>query len=504
MTTSIDTGAVGAVETAATVEPVEPVEPVESAATVETAQDLRHVPEAPSKRRSLWRHRDFRLLWFGESVSVLGSAVSGVALPLVALESLHAAPYIVGLMTAAAWLPWLVLGLPAGAWIDRLPRRRTMVVADIACFLLVLSVPVAWWLGVLTLAQLVAVELLGGAAGVFFGPALGAYIPSLLDTEDLTEGNAKLEGTQQAAVVSGGSLGGLLIQVATATFGLVIDAASYLVSIGCLLAIGKPEPERAGQRPDTSLRQEIRDGFRFLARDPYLRVLTAGAAVDNFLLTGGQTLLMVFLVRDLGLNPGWIGVLMAGDCLGGVVGALLASRVSRRLGTARGLLVLSLATTPFGLLIPLTTHGAGLALFALGLLIPAAGIVAVNVIGSAWRQAYCPPEMLGRIGSSGSVVSFCLIPLGALAGGALATAIGVRTTLWLVLGAGALAKTILLIGPLRTRRDLPESPDHATSDDTGSVDSSNSSEPRIPEPRIPEPRMPGPGRLRRARTIGEL
>ncbi|GAA2039514.1 MFS transporter [Catenulispora yoronensis] len=415
-------------------------------------------PQQPAKRRSLWRHRDFRLLWVGETVSVLGSAVSGVALPLVALETMHAAPYIIGLMTAAAWLPWLVLGLPAGAWIDRLPRRRTLVAANAASFLLVLSVPVAWWLGVLTLGQLVAVELLGGAAGVFFGPALGAYIPSLLDPEDLPEGNAKLEGAQQAAVVSGGSLGGLLIQAVTAAFGLVVDAASYVVSTVCLLAIRKPEPERPGPRPDSSLRQEIRDGFRFLARDPYLRILTIGAAVDNFLLSGGQALLVVFLVRDLGLSAGGIGVLMAGDCLGGVVGALFAGRIARRLGTARALLTLSLASTPFGLLIPMATHGPGLALFALGLLIPAAGIVAVNVIGAAWRQAYCPPDMLGRIGSSGSVVSFCLIPLGALAGGALATVIGVRTTLWLVLGAGALAKAILLIGPLRTRRDLPESP----------------------------------------------
>lgn len=411
-----------------------------------------------AKRPSLWRHRDFRLLWFGETVSTLGSAVSGIAMPLVALYLLHAAPVVIGLLTAASWLPWLLIGLPAGAWIDRLPRRPTMIASNALCLLLVLSVPVAAWLGVLTVAQLVVVELLGGAAGVFFSPAFGAYLPSLLPQQDLSEGNAKLEGAAQTAVVSGSAVGGLLVQAVTATLGLVVDAASYAVSTVCLLSIRAKEPARSTEPRTTTLRAEIKDGFRFLIRDPYLRIMTIGAAVDNLLLSGGQALLVVFLVRTLGLNAGGVGLLMAGDCLGGVLGALLVNRITRRIGTARAMLWLSLGTAPFGLLIPLATRGPGLLFFALGLLIPAAGIVAVNVVGATFRQGYCPSDMLGRLATTGSFLSFGLIPVGALAGGALGSLIGVRETLWILLATGAVAKTILLIGPLRTTRDLPQQP----------------------------------------------
>lgn len=425
--------------------------------TIDTTKELAAVPQPP-KRRSLWQHRDFRLLWFGETVSVMGNAISGIALPLIALELLHAAPFVIGLLTAASWLPWLLVGLPAGAWVDRLPRRPTMVAANVASFSLVLSVPIAAWLGVLTLEQLVAVELLNGVTGVFFGPAFSAYIPSLLAKEDLADGNAKLEASAQAAVVSGGSVGGLIAQAVTAVLGLAADAASYVVSTVCLLSIRAREPERSTEKRTTTIRAEIRAGFRFLIRDPYLRIMTLGAAVDNFLLSGGQALLVVFLIRTVGASTGMVGVLLAGDCLGGVLGALVVNKITRKLGSARALLLLSLCSTPFGLLIPMTTRGPGLALFVVGLLIPSAGIVAVNIIGGSFRQGYCSPEMLGRISTSGSFLSFSLIPLGALTGGALGSLIGVRETLWIVLAAGAVGKLLLLIGPLRTTRDLPAAP----------------------------------------------
>ncbi|MBB5867081.1 MFS family permease [Allocatelliglobosispora scoriae] len=420
------------------------------------------VPVTPARRPSLWKHRDFRLLWFGESVSVLGNAISGIALPLVALELLHAGPLAVGLLGAASWLPWLVLGLPAGAWIDRLPRRPTMIIANVVSFVLVLSVPVAAWLGVLTLVHLLAVALLGGATGVFFSPAYSAYLPTLIESEDLGEGNAKLQGSAQVAVVSGSSIGGLLTQAMTAVLGLAADAITYVVSTVCLLAIRTKEPAmpKAAERT-TTLRQEIRDGFRFLIRDPYLRIMTIGASVDNLLLTAGHTLLVVFLIQTVGASPGMVGLLLAADCAGGVLGAVIANKVSRTLGSARALLAFSLLTAPFGLLIPLTGSGPALGFFAAGLLIPAAGIVAVNVIGGAFRQTYCPPDMLGRISTSGSFIAFGLIPIGALLGGALGTFIGVRETLWIVLALGAVGKLILLFGPIRKTRDLPTAPANA-------------------------------------------
>ncbi|MEV8371196.1 MFS transporter [Kribbella sp. NPDC056861] len=441
---------------------------------------------APKSRWGLLKDGDFRRLWLGETTSTFGNAMSGIAVPVIALTVLGASSASVGLINAASWLPWLLVGLPAGAWIDRLPRRRTLLACDIAFFVLVASVPLAAWLGVLTLTQLIVVCLLGGVVSVFFAPAYGAYLPSLLKKEDLPEGNAKLQGSSQAAVVAGSSAGGGLIQVFGPIIGMVLDAATFVVSFVCLLGIKKREP-RETTKPEprtTTLRQEIAQGFKFVVRDPYLRVLTGGAAVDNLLLAAGHALLVVFLVRTLDLHPTVVGILMAFDCLGGVLGATVANKLSKKIGTARALLTWSLVTTPFGLLIPLATEGPGVALFALGLLIPSIGIVANNVIGGSFRQAYCPPDMLGRVATSGSFVSFSLIPLGALGGGFLGQAIGVREALFIVLLLGCVGKLILLIGPLKSTRDLPtEHPDYpatpeadATSDSVADSDSAATAE----------------------------
>jgi MFS family permease len=421
------------------------------------------VPEAPTTtdrgRLGLLRHADFRRLWIGDTASVFGSAISGIAVPLIALEMLNAGSFIVGLLNAASWLPWLFVSLPAGAWIDRLPRRRTMIVCNLIWLALVASVPIAAWLDLLTTTQLVVICLLGGVVSVFFGPADGAYLPSLIAKEDLPEGNAKLQGSEQAAVVAGSSLGGVLLQVFGAMLGMIIDAVTFVISTVLLLRIRTPEepPPPASERT-TTLRQEIAEGFRFVVRDRYLRVLTAGAAVDNLLLSAGQALLVVFLVRTLGASPGEVGVLLAFDCLGGIVGAVLANKLSRRIGTARALLVWAFATTPFAILLPLAGGGAGTVPFALGLLIPSAGIVAGNVIGGSFRQAYCPSHMLGRVSTTGSFISFSLIPLGAVVGGAAAAVIGVREVLLIVTIAGVFAKLILLIGPIKHQRDLPTEP----------------------------------------------
>ncbi|MFL6075224.1 MAG: MFS transporter [Mycobacteriales bacterium] len=426
------------------------------AETTETLESLEPT-RGPARRRGglLWQ-REFRLLWTGRTVSTLGNAVSGVAMPLVALQVLHSGPATLGLLNAASWLPWLVVGLPAGALIDRLPRRATMLVCNLIWTVLVGSVPVAAALGVLTVAQLVAVCLLGGVVSVFFSPAYQAYLPALLAKDDLAEGNAKLQGAGQAAVVGGSGLGGLLVQALGAVSGMVLDAASFLFSAACLLLIRtRATVRQAPAARRTTLRREISEGLRFVARDPYLRVMTIGAAVDNLLLAAGHALLVVFLIRSVGVGAGTVGLLMAFDCLGGVFGAAVANRLARRLGTARALLALSLGSTPFGLLIPLTHGGWGLACYAAGLFVPSAGIVAVNVIGATFRQSYCPPDMLGRITTSGSFVSFGLIPLGALLGGVLGAAIGVRETLALALAAGAVGKLILLAGPIRKSRDLP-------------------------------------------------
>ncbi|GAB3142567.1 MFS transporter [Micromonospora sonneratiae] len=403
-------------------------------------------------------HRDFRLLWIGQATSKFGSSVTSVALPLVAVATLGATTFQVALLAAAAWVPWLIIGLPAGAWVDRLPRRPVMVVCNVASMLLFLSIPVAAGLDVLTIEQLLVVALGAGTASVFFQTAYQVYLPALLRPEEVPEGNAKLQGTEAVAQVAGPGAAGLIAQAFGAVLALLADAIGFLVSAVCLLAIRTPEPRATGKRRSGSLRREIGEGLHFLVRDPYLWVLTVFGAVSNLCLIGYQAILVVFLVDEVGLSPGLVGGLIGGMSLGGVLGAALATPIARRFGTARGLIVSELGVAPFGLLIPLAAPGPRLLLAVAGGVVLIAGVVAGNVIKGSFRQTYTPHHMLGRVTVSMQLLNYGTIPIGALLAGALGTALGVRTAMWITMGGLALTGLILLVGPIRQRRDLPSQP----------------------------------------------
>lgn len=409
-------------------------------------------------RGGLFWHRDFRLLWIGQTTSTLGSSVTSVALPLVAVATLDASTFQVALLSAAAWLPWLLIGLPVGAWVDRVPRRPVMIACDLAALLLFLSVPVLAWLGWLTIGHLLAVALSAGTASVVFQTAFQVYLPSLLDRDQVAEGNAKMQATEAAAHVGGPGVAGLVTQLAGAATALLVDAVSFLASALCLLSIRarEPRPERA--RQDGTLRQEIGEGIRFVARDPYLRVLTVFGAVSNIGLIGYQSILVVFLVREVGVSPGVVGGLAAAAAMGGVLGATLATALARRFGSARSLLIAELGAAPFGLLIPLTTPGAGLALTVAGGFVVGAGVAVGNVLKGSFRQTYTPRGLLGRVTVSMQMVNYGTIPLGAVLGGALGTALGLRPAMWAIMTGLALTGLILLAGPLRQHRDLPARP----------------------------------------------
>lgn len=413
--------------------------------------------------RGLLHQRDFRLVWIGQTTSRLGSTISSVALPLVAVSALDASPLLVGVLAAASWLPWLLVGLPAGAWVDRLPRRPVMLTCDVVSSVLLLSVPVAAWCGVMTLAHLLTVAFLTGVASVFFQTAYQAYLPGLLAREDLAEGNAKLLGTDSLATVAGPGVAGLITQASAAVMGLLADAVSFLVSAACLIGIrGREsggERREAGPRGIAGLRREIGEGLRFVGRDPYLRVLTVAGAAGNLALTGQQTILVVFLIRVVHVAPGAVGYLVAAGTAGGVLGAFAATRLSRRFGTARALVLCQLCTAPFALLVPLAAQGWRLSLVVFGGSVVTAGVVAGNVIRGGFRQAYVPSHLLGRVVVSMQFLNFGAIPLGALAAGALGDALGAGATMWLTAGGVALAGLLLLIGPLHRRTDLPVRPE---------------------------------------------
>ncbi|WBC16939.1 MFS transporter [Micromonospora sp. WMMA1998] len=418
-------------------------------------------PSAPSvdrPRGGLFRHRDFRLLWTGHTVSAVGSNMTTVALPLVAVAVLDATTFQVAVLTAAAWLPWLLAGLPVGAWVDRVRRRPVMIGADLAAAALFLSVPVAALLSLLTVWQLLVVALGAGLARVFFETADQVYLPTLLPPEQVPEANSRLHATHTASYLVGPGLAGLIAQLAGAVVAVALDAVSFLFSALCLHRIRAVEPRPRRPAGASSLRQEVAAGLRFVTRDPYLRVLTVFGAASNIGLTGYQAVLVVFLVRSAHLPAGLVGLLIGLASLGGVVGAASAARLARRLGTARALLVAGALTGPPALLIPLAGPGARVTWLVLGGMLVSLGVAVGNVVKGSFRQTYTPHRLLGRVTVSMHLLNYGTIPLAAVVAGALGAAWGPDGAIRVMTAWLALTPLILLFGPLRRLRDLPAGP----------------------------------------------
>jgi predicted MFS family arabinose efflux permease len=394
----------------------------------------------------LRRDRDFRLLWSGETINRFGSAISGVAIPLIAISELDASTFEVGLLTAATWAPWLLIGLPAGAWIDRRLRRPLMIGSSLVSLLLLTVVPLAAFADALSVQLLLAIALLTGAA-VVFQTAYTAYLPTLLNPEDHAEGNAKLQGSASAAQIAGLGCGGLIVQFAGATNALFVDAATFALAACCLTAIRFRERRTATSRQPGA----IREGIRLVAQDVWLRTLTIFGATSNLALMGYQAIIVVFLVRTVGLTSGTVGVLVAAAASGGVVGAFVGRRLAKRFGTARALLLCELGLPTLALLIPLAQLSE--TLYVIGAFGVGVGVVGGNVVKSTFLQSYCPPDLLGRLSATASFVNYGTIPLGALLGGALASVLGIEAALWITTAGVPLAG--LVLSPIRLRRDLP-------------------------------------------------
>ncbi|KOG50508.1 MFS transporter [Streptomyces decoyicus] len=406
----------------------------------------------------LRRHRDFRLLWCGETAGKFGAAVTNVAMPLVAVSTLHAPTFAVGLLSACTWLPWLLIGLPVGVWVDRLRRRPLMLGAAGLSLVLFAAVPVLARYGGLSLGLLITVALLTGAAAVVFQTAYSAYLPALLAPADQPEGNAKLHGSASAAQIAGQGAGGLIAQLAGAVNGLFAHAATFLIALLCLLGIRHREPRPAPRAAPRALTAEVAEGLRLVAGDRWFRTLTLFGAASNLALMGYQSMATVFLVREVGLSPGTVGGVLALASTGGIAGAFLARRAADRFGTARAMLLCELGLPGAALLIPLAAHGAGALLYVAGSFGVSAGVVAGNILKASFQQRYCPPALLGRLIASSSFVNYGTLPLGALLGGALGSALGLRPAMWIMTAGVPLAALILLFSPVGTVRDLPTRP----------------------------------------------
>ncbi len=393
----------------------------------------------------LWRDRAFRTFWSAQTVSEFGDRINELALPLIAVTLLNATPAEVGLLTAAVWLPNIV-SLFIGSWVDqRQDKRRLMIAADLARMLILLSLPVAYWMGVLTLAQLYAIALLAGAAHVVFNTAYASFFVRLVSRENYLEANSKLSATRSLSSMGGPALGGLLIQWLSAPVAIVADALSFAFSA---LQLGRLR-ETAPSPPieDGTVLQRARAGMRYLFRHPFLRTSMLCAATINLFNLIGSALLVLFAARNLGLSAGTIGLALGIGASGGLLGAIFAGRLSQWLGAGR---LIAIAAVIFPASMAIVAFADGPWLLRAGLLglaefVAGFSVMCFDVPLVALQQSVTADGMRSRVMGAFLSINYGIRPLGAVLGGLLGNWIGPKETL-LVSSVGGVLAVLWLIG----------------------------------------------------------
>ena len=406
--------------------------------------------------RPLWRDRRFATYWAGQGISQFGDRITELALPLIAVTTLHASAPTVGLLTAAVWAP-NILSLFIGSWVDhQLRKKRLLIVADVLRAVVLLSLPLAHWFGVVTMGHLVAVALLAGLGQVLYQTAYPSFFVSLVRRDQFVEANGLLSSTRSVSFVGGPALAGGLIQVFTAPVALVLDALSFVVSA---LLIGRVKvPERPVDEAEDGLLRRARDGMRLVLRHPYLRASLACVTTINFFNFVAAALLILFASRELGLSAGGIGLALGVGATGGVLGAVLAGRVTRRLGIGRTLCAGAvLFSAPFALL-PLAGGSLWMRMGVLGLVefLSGFGVMLLDVPLNALQTAVTPDEIRSRVVGAFSSINYGIRPVGAVLGGFLGEWIGIAPTMVLAAAGGTLSILWLMGSPIPGTRTIEE------------------------------------------------
>jgi predicted MFS family arabinose efflux permease len=403
--------------------------------------------------RLLRRNPPFRDFWIGQTVSLFGDQVSLLAIPLLAALELHAGAAQMGLLTAAALAPNLLFAIHLGAWADRRPRRRELlIVADLGRALLLLTIPLAWLLGVLSLTQLYVVAFAAGSLGVVFSVAYDIVFVALLDREQYIQGSSLINGSRAASIVAGNSVAGLLVQALTAPIALLLDALSYLGSALFVRRAGAVEAAPAREGESASLAA----GGRFIRRTPLIRASLLASATLNLFNTGFYALLVLYATRDLGMSAGTLGLALAIGGFGSLLGALVVRRLSSRIGLGWSLVFGFVLTPAPLLLVPIAAGTGAPALFvAVAEFFNGMGVMVLDVGLGSLYAALVPDPLRARVSGAFLLVNYGVRPIGALAGGLLAAVIGLHTTMW-VTAVGALAGVLwLLPSPMPRLRELP-------------------------------------------------
>ena len=454
---------------------------------------------ASAARRSLFRKPNFAKLWTAATISLFGTGVSQLAIPFIAAVILKAPPGEVGLLATIEFLPFLLFTLPAGVWVDRFPRRRILIVGDLGRAAMLVSIPIAAAAGVLTIWQLYLVGFVNGVMTVFFDVADQSYLPTILERDELADGNAKLQISQSAATILGQPMGGGIVALVTAPMAVLIDAISYLGSAALIVsiregardvvagrraaaspidavdateadqvsagtsagasvaveaAVDDPGPTLA-DAPGGGMRAQIFDGLHFIIRHEYLGNIAATTGISNLFSNIGGAIFPVYAYRTLGMTPEAVGLIGGLAGAGILLGALVTTRIQDRIGVGRTILLGAAATGPVGLLVPIASPDTAVLVIGASFFLMSICNVVYNVSQVSLRQAITPDRMLGRMNASMRFLVWGTIPIGSLIGAGLSELIGVQETIWISAILGLFAFLPVLISKVPRIQTIP-------------------------------------------------
>jgi MFS family permease len=417
----------------------------------------------PAARRSrfgvLWTHADFMKFWTGETVSLFGTQVTYLALPLTAIIVLQVSPVQLGVIRFLENVPFLLFALLVGAWVDRRRKRPVMIGSNVARCLLVGLVPILAAAGALGMPVLYLVAFGVGVATVFFDVCWLSYVPSLVRKEQLVEANSKVSTSYAAADASGPALGGVLVQLLGAATAMAADAISYVFSVATLLAIRteEPRPRRPAER---HLLREIREGLHLVLGNRYVRATTAQGGLWNFFFIMSETMFLLYAIRELHFTPALVGLVLGVGAVGGIIGSALASSFSRRFRYGPMIMIAcGFGTLPsFGIPAAQGTRAVLAIIFMLVFFLVRFGLATANVLMITLRQTVTPAALMGRMNAASRTVLYTLGPLGGIVGGLLGSTIGLRNTLWVAAVGFVFTLTPLIFSPIPSLRELPPPP----------------------------------------------
>ncbi len=412
---------------------------------------------AKARVPALLHGQAFRRYWTAQTISMFGDQISSIAIPLTAVLVLNADAAEMGFLTALLWLPSLLFGVHAGAWIDRRGRRRAaMIAADVGRFGLLVTLPVAYALGVLTLAQLYLVAFATGILSVLFNVCNAALFVALVPEDRYVDGNTLIYGSRALSFVGGPSVGGVLVQLLSAPVAIVADALSFVGSALLLRRIRVDEPPPAKEEGGA-----LSAGARFIARSPVVRPSLCAAATVNFFTFAFMAIFLLYAVRTLGVNPGVLGLVLGAGAIGGLVGAAMTKRLSDAIGIGWACVLGYVVFTAPLLLVPLArgSEPVVLAMLFLAEFGSGVGVMVLDITSGSIFAAAIPDALRSRVTGAFQAVNYGTRPIGALAAGGAATLIGLRPTLWLAAAGATLAVLWLLPSPLPgMRRAAREEP----------------------------------------------